>query len=172
MTKNIPAKWHKITLITVAALVLLDIVAAWVAFGVGGGGAIAFGGIMGSFLTLALIALFVLLFIDGQQDHKKYSYIFGGLTIANLLFFILALCFREVLAFPIIQTFILLGIVGFGAYFWIKSKFTFRTKKPESPQAPTPTPVEQPNTPEQVAQPVQQPQQEEPKETKSDIVSL
>lgn len=176
MTKNIPSKWHKITLITTGALTILNIVATWLAYGLATKGAIAFGGIMGSFLTLAMVALFVFLFIDGKADHKKYSYIFGGLGILHLLFFILVLCFTNVLGFPIIHTLVLAGIIGFGIYFWIKSKFTFRTKSNEpKPAEPTNNTTNETKTPEQpVVEQTQKPQQEseQPKENKPDIVSI
>lgn len=144
MTKNIPYKWYKFTLLAVWTLAILCIVATWVGFCVGGAGALAFGAIVDSFLTLALVLLIVLLFINGREDYKKRSYIFGALTIVHILFFILVLAFSKNIqdnfksgyfVLPAIHTLLLIAISVVGIYFWIRNKFTFKSLVKEDAQA-------------------------------------
>lgn len=179
MTKNIPYKWYKFTLLVVWALAILCIAATWVGFCVGGAGALAFGAIVDSFLTLALVLLIVLLFMNGREDYKKRAYIFGGFAIAHLVFFILVLAFSKQMqenftsgyyALPVIHMLLLIGISVVGIYFWIRNKFTFKSAEQEDAHAAFGGPVEQEKKiPEE---PVQKEEPTPARDEKTGIVSL
>lgn len=177
MTKNIPYKWYKYTLLGVWSLAILCIVATWVGFAAGGTGAIVFGAIVDSFLTLGLVLLIVLLYINGRDDYKKRAYIFGGLCLAHLIFFILVLVFSTKMAenfsaayfvLPALHTILLIGIAVVGIYFWIRNKFTFKSASKEDAAAAFGGPVDEPKKEEPV-----QPEEVKPaRDEKTGIVSL
>lgn len=135
MTKNIPYKYYKSTLLGVWLLAVLCIIATWICFTIPNAAALTFGLIVDIFLTLALIGLVVLLFINGRDDYKKRGWVFGALTLVHFIFFIVVASVRNGLldgksglfALPAIHTVILVAISAVGIYFWIRNKFTFKS---------------------------------------------
>lgn len=177
MALKVPYKYYKFVMLGVWALAVLCIAATWVGFTVQNNAALAFGAIVDTFLSLFLIALVVLLALNVRQDYKKRAWLFGALTAAHIIFFILVLGLKEqiakgnsgVFALPAIHTIILVGISVVGIYFWIRNKFTFKSFAQQDAVAAFGGAIEEPKAPETPVQP------EEPKKArdeKTGIVSL
>lgn len=175
MTKNIPYKYFKSSLVGVWGLALLCIIATWVGFCVANTAAVVFGAIVDSLLAAMLILLIVLLLLNGRKDYQKRAIIFGALTLAHILFFILVLALRNrmhegdngLFALPAIHTILLLGICAVGVYFWIRNKFTFKTEQREDASVAFGGAVDQPEN-----KPVQPEEPKKARDEKTGIVSL
>lgn len=154
MSIKVSYKYYKATMLGVWALAILCIVATWVGFAVATKGALAFGAIVDTFLSIALIALVVLLALNEREDYKKRAWLFGALTAIHIIFFVLVLGLKDeiakgnngVYALPAIHTIILIAISVVGIYFWIRNKFTFKSFAQQDAVAAFGGPIED-NTP-------------------------
>lgn len=180
MTKKVPYEYYKMVLLVVWALAILCIVGTWVGFAIANKASVAFAATVDSFLSLALIALVVLLALNERQDYKKRAILFGILTFLHILFFVLVLSLAKnmtegdyaLYALPGIHTVLLVSLSIVGIYFWIRNRFKFKSFAQQDAIAAFGGPVEEPKVPEP-QQPSLEP--EEPKKArdeKTGIVSL
>lgn len=179
MSREISYKWYKLSLLVVWLCAALCISATWIAFCLPSNGALIFGIVVDVALTLSLITLITLFYVNGRADYKKRAIIFAALTLIHLIFFILVLAFRAqlleeenkaILTLPAIHTIILIGISVAGIYFWIRNKFTFKSAAKEDAQAAFGGPIEEPKLPASEFDEDQKPKKA--RDEKTGIVSL
>ena len=174
---NVPYDYIKAGFFGAWILALLNIASTWINSAIANSAAFCFNIIVSTFLLIVLLALSIMLLLSNREGYQKRAYIFGGLWIVHLVMYIVTICLTNKLqisaspaiyAISAVHMIDLLAIIGFGCYFWIRNRFTFKSQKEQEVVAAFGGPIEEPKQ----EQPVQPEEPKQARDEKTGIVSL